>query len=68
MWSRYFYSYIGRTPERRVFRLIDKCSAHHKPDYSPTLANVIELFLPANTTAQLQNLNAGLVSGIKKHY
>ena len=68
VWLRYFYSYVGRTPERFVFRLIDKSSAHRKPDYSPTLENVIELFLPANITAQLQNLKAGLVYSIKKYY
>ena len=67
-WLRRFDDYIGKTTGRRAVLLMDNCSAHGSPDYLPELLHVHILFLPKNTTAQLQPLDAGVIASLKKRY
>ena len=55
-----------RADNRKVLFLVDNCSAHHTGDLS--LSNVNVHFLPPNTTAHLQPLDAGIIRAFKAHY
>ena len=55
-----------RADNRKVLLLVDNCSAHHTGDLS--LSNVNVHFLPPNTTAHLQPLDAGIIRAFKAHY
>lgn len=67
-WLVQFDMYIGKTPGRQVVLLLDICSAHGTIEILPSLGNVHILFLPKNTTARLQPLDAGVIATIKKRY
>jgi hypothetical protein len=55
-----------RADNRKVLLLVDNCSAHRTGDLS--LSNVNVHFLPPNTTAHLQPLDAGIIRAFKAHY
>ncbi|RHY15927.1 hypothetical protein DYB32_010699, partial [Aphanomyces invadans] len=49
--------------DRKVLLLVDNASSHKLPE---TLLNVNVRFLPPNTTAYLQPLDAGVIAALKK--
>ncbi|RHY24803.1 hypothetical protein DYB32_008682, partial [Aphanomyces invadans] len=49
--------------DRKVLLLVDNASSHKLPE---TLSNVNVRFLPPNTTAYLQPLDAGAIAALKK--
>jgi hypothetical protein len=55
-----------RADNRNVLLLVDNCSAHRTNDLS--LSNVDVRFLPPNTTAHLQPLDAGIIRAFKARY
>jgi hypothetical protein len=55
-----------RADNRKVLLLVDNCSAHRMDE--PPLSNVNVCFLPPNTTAHLQPLDAGIIRAFKAHY
>lgn len=54
-----------KNQSRTVLMLVDNF-AGHKVDMK--FSNVVVYFLPANTTARLQPLDAGIISSFKRHY
>jgi hypothetical protein len=55
-----------RAEGRKVLLLVDNCSAHRTNELS--LSNVDVHFLPPNTTAHLQPLDAGIIRAFKARY
>ncbi|KAM7309540.1 tigger transposable element-derived protein 6-like [Ixodes scapularis] len=51
--------------KRKVVLLLDNCSAHN---VSPKLTSVEVMFLPPNTTAGLQPMDAGVIANFKALY
>jgi hypothetical protein len=54
-----------RRLKRKVILLMDNASSHK---VNRTLSNVKVHFLPPNTTAHIQPLDAGIISAFKRHY
>lgn len=54
-----------RRQKRKVILLMDNASSHK---ISRQLQNVRVHFLPPNTTAHIQPLDAGIISAVKRHY
>ena len=52
---------------RHVAVILDNCSAHNSPELS-RLSHVKFYFLPPNTTAKLQPMDAGIIQNLKVHY
>ena len=48
--------------------MFDNCSAYGQVYILPELLNVYVLFLPKNTTARLQPMDAGILVGVKCRY
>lgn len=67
-WLQRFDTYIRRTPNRRVLLLVDNFSGHGSPECLPLLAAVKVAFLPPNTTARLQPMDAGIIACLKRRY
>ena len=67
-WLNNFNEYVKIEPGRRVVLLIDNASGHGQIDVLPILSNVVVLFLPRNTTSQLQPLDSGLIATVKTRY
>ncbi|KAF0147144.1 MAG: Uncharacterized protein FD143_3102 [Ignavibacteria bacterium] len=55
-----------RSRNRKIILLVDNCSSHSTPEGN--LTNVRLHFLPPNTTAHLQPLDAGIIQTFKIHY
>src|SRR5262249_10662052 len=72
MTSEIFHSWLVainarfRADKRKVLLLVDNCSAHRTNGLS--LSNVNVCFLPPNTTAHLQPLDAGIIRAFKARY
>ena len=54
--------YISNTPGRRVAFLLDNASAEGCTEYLPILLSFEVIFLPKNTAAFVQSLDADLVA------
>ncbi len=61
-WLKQFDPFVSKTPGRRVALLLDNASAHGKIEDLSFLSNVEVIFLPKNTTAFLQPLDAGVIA------
>lgn len=64
-WLERFNSFIAVKPERKVFLLLDNCSAHGGPDGHPVLSNVKFYFLPPNTTSHIEPMHASFSASVK---
>ena len=52
--------------ERKVILLVDNATSHRVSDLQ--MSNVCLHFLPPNTTAHIQPMDAGIISSFKTHY
>ena len=67
-WLHRVDDYIARTEGRKILLLVDNASVHGSEENHPVLSNVHLHFLPKNTTAILQPLDAGVIACVKKRY
>ncbi|KAF0684591.1 Aste57867_23445 [Aphanomyces stellatus] len=61
------FNEMMRAENRRVLLLLDNASSHTSDQAHTNLSNVKVLFLPPNTTAHLQPLDAGIIRSFKAH-
>ena len=54
-----------RAQQRQIVMIMDRCPAHPA---DVRLTNIEVVFLPANTTAILQPMDAGVIHSFKRHY
>lgn len=52
---------------RKILLLLDNVTSHH-PILKEKFSNTRIIFLPKNTTSQLQPLDAGIIKNFKVHY
>lgn len=67
-WLKFFNQIILEKRGQKVLSLMDNCSAHGSIHSLPTLSHVEFYFLPPNTTAKLQPLDAGIIASVKMRY
>lgn len=65
-WLKRFNAVIPSTPGRKVGLLFDICSAHGTASNLPSLSNVEMIFLPPNTTSNIQPMDAGIIAAMEK--
>ena len=59
---------MGSTPRRPVVLVLDKSSAQISASFLPNLLNVHMIFLPKNTTSELQLLDPRVIASMTKIY
>ena len=67
-WLKRFSMFIANSHNRKVVLLLDNGSAHGNVETIPPLTNVEIVFLPPNTTAKLQPMDAGVIAYLKRGY
>ena len=67
-WLKRFSMFIANSHNRKVILLLENASAHGNVETLPPLTNVEILFLPPNTTAKLQPMDAGIIACLKRGY
>jgi hypothetical protein len=66
-WLQEFDRQVGQKHRRqRVLLLLDNCPSHKLENLALSYVDVY--FLPPNTTAKLQPMDAGIIMSFKKHY
>ena len=53
---------------KKILLLVDNAPIHGKEDEIPSFSNVELYYLPPNTTAHLQPLDAGIINSFKAKY
>lgn len=67
-WLRRFDQHICKKPSRKVALLVDNCSAHGTSENLSASQQVTVVFLPPNTTSQIQPRDAGIIAAMKVQY
>ncbi len=67
-WLKKFDDYVSKTNGRRVALLLDNALAHGRLKDYLVLENIEVTFLPKNTTAYLQCLDADVIAASKRRY
>lgn len=67
-WLTCLHCYTGGAPGRKIFLLIENCSAHRFCDTLLKLGKVVVEVLPPNTTDKMQPLDAGIIGLGKARY
>jgi len=66
-WLQDFSKEVAKRHEnQRVLLLLDNCPSHKAAGIM--LSNIDLYFLPPNTTAKIQPMDAGIISSFKRHY
>lgn len=67
-WGKRLDAIIAPTPGRKIPLLLEHFSGHSSPEYPFQLSSNAVKFVTAYTALQLQRVDAGLVSSLKRQY
>lgn len=67
-WMMRFDANIGEMTSRKVALLVNNCSEHGAVETIPALNNVVEIFLPPNSTSKIQPIDENIISSAKVRY